>query len=125
MALDSGDPQFAHGGLEVTLVPSPVGYPLNYTNFRRRVLIPAFERAGLEGFTLHSLRRTHATMLVAKGYNAKAVQKRMGHSSIETTLKYYAVATEEDLLSTRTALADYLKRADDARIDQEVGDQRA
>ena len=64
-------------------------------------------------------------MLVAKGYNAKAVQKRMGHSSIETTLKYYAVATEEDLLSARTALADYLKRADDARIDQEVGDQRA
>lgn len=113
------------GLTEGPLFTSPAGYPLHYANFRRRVLIPAFERAGLEGFTLHSLRRTHATMLVAKGYNAKAVQKRMGHSSIETTLKYYAVATEEDLLSTRTALADYLKGADDARIDQEVGYQRA
>ena len=125
MALDSGDPQFAHGGLEVTLVPSPVGYPLNYTNFRRRVLIPAFERAGLEGFTLHSLRRTHATTLVAGGHNAKVVQGRMGHSSIEMTLNYYAVATEEDSLSAATALADYLQGGDDAQIDHEGTGQRA
>ena len=101
------------------LFTSPAGHPLNYANFRTRVLIPAFERAGLKGFTLHSLRRTHATMLVAGGHNAKAVQSRMGHASIQTTLSYYAVATEADKVSAATALTDYLQRIDDARIRHE------
>jgi len=34
-------------------------------------------------------------MLVAAGIDPKVVQQRMGHASIETTLKYYAQATEE------------------------------
>ena len=113
------------GLAEGPLFTSPAGYPLHYANFRRRVLTPAFERAGLEGFTLHSLRRTHATMLVAGGHNAKVVQSRMGHCSIQTTLNYYADATEEDSLSASTALADYLQGADDARIDHEGTGQRA
>lgn len=108
------------GLAEGPLFTSPAGYRLNYANFRIRVLIPAFERAGLEGFTLHSLRRTHATMLVAGGHNAKVVQSRMGHSSIEMTLKYYAVATEVDSLSAATALTDYLQCGDDSRNDHEV-----
>ncbi len=90
------------------LFTSPEGRKLNYANFRTRVLMPAFERAGLTGFTLHSLRRTHATMLVAGGHNAKAVQSRMGHASIQTTLSYYAVATEADKQNAAGALGDYL-----------------
>lgn len=37
-----------------------------------------------------NLRHTHATYFVEKGDNIKAVQKRLGHSNIETTLNIYA-----------------------------------
>jgi integrase len=77
------------------LFTSPQGHPLIYSNFRRRVWLPARAKAGLNDITFHDLRRTHATMLVAEGHDPKVVQERMGHSSISTTLKYYAVATEQ------------------------------
>jgi integrase len=76
------------------LFTSPKGLPLNHSNFRQRVFAPACSKAGLKGITFHDLRRTHATMLVAEGHDVKVVQERMGHSSISTTLKYYARATE-------------------------------
>lgn len=90
------------------LFTSPHGERLNYSNFRSRVFIPAAKAAGLTDVTIHSLRRTHATMLISAGHNAKAVQYRMGHASIETTLSYYASATPEDRLSTATAKSVYL-----------------
>lgn len=76
------------------LFTSPKGLPLNHSNFRQRVFAPACLKAGLKGITFHDLRRTHATMLVAEGHDVKVVQERMGHSSISTTLKFYARATE-------------------------------
>src|SRR5262249_32459874 len=35
----------------------------------------------------HDLRHTHATPLLARGYSIKAVSQRLGHASIEITLK--------------------------------------
>ena len=46
-------------------------------------------------FTYHSLRHTHATILIENGANIKDVQKRLGHSKIETTLNIYTTATEK------------------------------
>lgn len=40
-------------------------------------------------FTFHSLRHTHATMLIENGVSPKAVQARLGHETIETTLQTY------------------------------------
>lgn len=79
------------------LFVSPHGERLNYSNFRSRVFLPARKRAGLEDVTLHDLRRTHATLLISAGHNSKAVQQRMGHKSITTTLSYYTAVTEEDM----------------------------
>lgn len=90
------------------LFTSPDGKRLNYANFRSRVFVPACRRAGITGVTIHSLRRTHATMLVSSGQNAKAIQTRMGHASIQTTLTHYASATEADMASTASAKARYL-----------------
>lgn len=41
------------------------------------------------GMTFHSLRHTHATLLMAAGVHPKIVSERLGHSSIEITLQLY------------------------------------
>jgi integrase len=77
------------------LFRSQKGKTLNDRNVANRVLNKVIREAGLPHFTFHDLRRTHATMLVAAGIDPKVVQQRMGHESIETTLKYYAQPTKE------------------------------
>lgn len=46
-------------------------------------------------FHFHSLRHTHATMLLENHANVKDVQVRLGHADIETTLGTYTHATEK------------------------------
>lgn len=43
-----------------------------------------------KGFTFHCFRHYHATYLLMHGVNVKEVSKRLGHSSITTTLDLYA-----------------------------------
>lgn len=45
-------------------------------------------------FNYHSLRHTHATMLIENGADIKDVQQRLGHDSIQTTLQTYVHSTE-------------------------------
>lgn len=47
-----------------------------------------------EGST-HSLRHTHATMLLEAGESLEAVSKHLGHTTIMTTSKYYSHVTEK------------------------------
>ncbi len=46
-------------------------------------------------FDYHSLRHTHATILIESGVSPKAVQQRLGHKSIVTTLQTYVHATDD------------------------------
>lgn len=46
-------------------------------------------------FDYHSLRHTHATMLIEAGANVKNVQVRLGHTNIETTLQTYVHDTQK------------------------------
>ncbi|WP_083655212.1 tyrosine-type recombinase/integrase [Roseburia sp. 499] len=46
-------------------------------------------------FDYHSLRHTHATMLIENGANPKDVQARLGHSNVSTTLQTYTHDTEK------------------------------
>lgn len=45
-------------------------------------------------FDFHSLRHTHATMLIDSGVSPKTVQQRLGHRNVATTLQVYVKATE-------------------------------
>lgn len=46
-------------------------------------------------FNYHSLRHTHATMLIENGADYKDVQERLGHSNITTTMQTYVHNTEK------------------------------
>ena len=50
---------------------------------------------GIEHFDYHSLRHTHATMLLEAGADIKDVQKRLGHKNIKMTLEIYSHATQK------------------------------
>jgi site-specific recombinase XerD len=48
-------------------------------------------------FVLHTLRHTAATQLALKGVPMNQIQKILGHSRLETTIKYYIGAVEKDV----------------------------
>ncbi|WP_255509031.1 tyrosine-type recombinase/integrase [Micromonospora sp. A202] len=77
------------------------------TGLRRRVFDRAAESIGLAGLTPHELRHTAASLAVAEGANAKAVQRMLGHASAAMTLDVYADLFEDDL----DQVADRLDRA--------------
>ena len=54
------------------------------------------------GVHLHTLRHTHATYLLEAGESIRAVQERLGHSSVKTTLELYGhVLPGRDLEAAR------------------------
>jgi integrase len=67
---------------------SRTGGPIDPDNVDR-----AFKRhldlAGLPEIRFHDLRHTHASLLIAAGVHPKAIQARLGHASITTTLDTY------------------------------------
>jgi integrase len=54
--------------------------------------------AGLPGLTPHDLRETCLTMLAKSNVSAVIAQRLAGHSSIETTMRHYINADDEELL---------------------------
>ena len=55
----------------------------------RKRIDAMFKRAQIrQGFSCHSLRTAHASLLSAQGVPLAAIQKRLRHSSILTSLKY-------------------------------------
>src|SRR3954453_18373013 len=51
--------------------------------------VKAWRAQGLVAITLHECRHTFASLMIAAGVNAKALQTFMGHSSITETLDRY------------------------------------
>lgn len=50
---------------------------------------------GIGNFTFHRLRHTHASILISNGANMKAVQSRLRHSNIQTTMNTYSHLLKE------------------------------
>lgn len=53
------------------------------------------KKIGVNEITCHSLRHTHASMLLYKGINIKYISRRLGHKDIVTTLQTYSHVLDE------------------------------
>lgn len=72
------------------LFPSPTGVIWTNTNFRKRSKWAETTAAvGLRGTTIHDLRHTAASLLIASGADIKAVQAILGHASGTMTMNLY------------------------------------
>lgn len=60
----------------------------------------------LPNVSFHTLRHTHATLLIEAGANVKSVSVRLGHSDVATTLETYAHVTERMESETVNAFED-------------------
>jgi integrase len=69
---------------------SRVGSPFSYRNVAQRGMAQAATDAGLPGLSLHDLRHTFASLLIAQGANVVFVARQLGHGSPDITLRIYA-----------------------------------
>ncbi len=85
-----------HQGPDAWLFPDSTGGPVRYSNWRRRVWLPALAEAGLDGVEPlpgpHDLRRLNVTQLAASGVDLRTLMNRMGHKTAKLALEVYARA---------------------------------
>lgn len=87
------------------MFPSARGTHLRNRNWRRDVLTPAAERAGLgRTVTPCELRDTAATLAFAGGATVRAVQMLLGHDDPATTLRHYAGVLPTDTAAVTRGL---------------------
>ena len=65
----------------------------------------------LPDVTIHSLRHTNASLLIANGVNITTVSKRLGHATTATTTKIYAHAIQSADEAASDTLQNILKKA--------------
>jgi integrase len=81
-------------------------HPLSPSAYSRQFRSAA-GRAGLAAVTPHTLRKIATTALVGLGVDPKTVQVRLGHTSLQTTMTYYAKAPD----AAQRVAADALEHA--------------
>jgi integrase len=105
--LEDHQDQWSIDGHDGLVFPNQGGRPLGASSWRTNVFVPACGKAGLatalldtkgdpvkparwvDAPRIHDLRHTAAALMVLAGAHPKAMQVRMGHSSIRTTLGRY------------------------------------
>ena len=70
-----------------------------------RILSTIGKRAGVENVHPHRFRRTFATNLARRGMEVQEIQQLLGHTSIETTMRYVTVDTDKVQSSYRQYIA--------------------
>ena len=75
--------------------PRELGQPQDHTVVRTCIHLAA-TNAGLGTIRPHDFRHTHASMLIAKGANIKAMSHRLRHTEIGTTLNTYGHLYPDD-----------------------------
>lgn len=61
-----------------------------------RIKDEAIEKAKIRRIRTHDLRHSHASNLISEGISIVAVSRRLGHSSIDMTLRVYTHLLEKN-----------------------------
>ncbi len=94
---------------ELDLVfPDSDGKPMHRANALKRGLRPALRRAELRQVTMHSLRHSFASALIAKGAPVTEVQHLLGHSNPAITMRVYSRWFHDTESDSTDRLADAL-----------------
>ena len=80
--------RYAQPGDDGSVFVSPRGERLRRSNFRRRVWLPAFTRAGLPEIHFHDLRHTGNILTAIAGASLRELVARMGHANTRAALVY-------------------------------------
>ncbi|MGH9154884.1 MAG: tyrosine-type recombinase/integrase [Acidimicrobiales bacterium] len=75
---------------------SEEGTPLERSNFRQRVRLPAAKAAGMTGLRFHDLRHSAGTLAARTGATTKELMARLGHSSPRAAMIYQHAADDRD-----------------------------
>lgn len=86
------------------------GYRMTGVDFR---YFNSWCKETLGGGSTHSLRHTHATMLLEAGQSLETVSKRLGHSTVITTSKFYSHVTQKGKTKMRSTLDKLFPPGDD------------
>lgn len=78
---------------EFLFIDGAGNFPSN--NACNKSLKRACRRAGIKEVTFHSLRHTHCSLLIYKGFNIQYVSKRMGHANTSITFNVYGHVIDE------------------------------
>ena len=78
-------------------VEQPLGCPLWQT--RKRPLLAESTYIGLDStvYGTHTMRRTKATLIYKRTKNLRAVQLLLGHSKLESTVRYLGIEVDDAL----------------------------
>lgn len=82
------------GGQKLICKDDGTGYSSCYM---RKKYYDALDAIGVRRLSPHSCRKTCATMMVENGVTPEATQMILGHEEYSTTLKYYALVSDETL----------------------------
>ena len=94
---------------------SPAGTPVNRSNLRNRVWIPALKSAGLEIRDLKQTRHSFATVALSCGESPLWIAKVMGHRNTEMIIKVYGKYIENAGVSKDGTLLNQLYQKSKSR----------
>lgn len=69
-------------------------------------LYKIFNKAGIEGATMHTLRHTYATRCFEAGVDIKAISEQLGHKNVKTTYNIYVHLLEDTKVKEIDKLGD-------------------
>lgn len=99
--LDTHLEKFSAEGPDGLVFPNAAGNPISASSFHNNHFKPARTKVGVS-CRFHDLRHSSVALAIADGAHPKAIQERMGHSSITVTLDRYGhlfPVLDEDIAS--------------------------
>jgi integrase len=90
--------RFGRAGADAYVFTSAEGEPIERSNFRMRVWLPATQEAGLDGLRFHDLRHTAGTLTARTGATTKEIMARLGHASARAAMVYQHATEDRDRL---------------------------